>query len=231
MSFNASSHRDSTAGHPKWVVFDPAEAFQWANVITGRLDSLAGSGKAVDGLLAPQLWTLSGDRFLSVARRRERWVLIMADSSGSRGYRATTETRELRELVAGLRTMAESVVRPGVPLPAWIETEDRPCPAERQYLTQSPVDTEPVFAGVSLGQWRPSPELRRRQHARVWLQLLVDSLGRVDPAMTCVVLSDDPSFAAAALRTVPAMRARPAMGGGRRVDMLVLLEFSFGQVR
>lgn len=230
MSFSPSRERESVARQPHWVVFDPAETFQWTNMITGKLDSVRGSWRAAPGSIGPALRTRSGSRFLGLARQRDRWVLTLADSSGTKGYRATATTRELRELISGLGALAAWVARPGGPLPPQIEAEEPPCPAERQYLEQAPVDTEPAFAGVSTGQWRPSRELRRRDNARVWLQLLVDSLGRVDPAVTCVVLSDDTSFAAAALRSVSAIRARPAVRAGRRVDRLVLLEFSFEQI-
>jgi periplasmic protein TonB len=62
---------------------------------------------------------------------------------------------------------------------------------------------------------------------RVVVRLVVDTLGRVEPASVAIRESAHDLFAQAVRAVIPSLRFVPAEAGGRRVRMLVDLPFEF----
>jgi periplasmic protein TonB len=62
---------------------------------------------------------------------------------------------------------------------------------------------------------------------RVVVRLIVDTVGRVEPASVVIRESSHDLFAQAVRAVLPSLRFVPAEAGGRKVRMLVDLPFEF----
>ena len=220
MSPNRFGRHNPAAPGVGWDLFDPAEAVQWTAAVRRGLES------DTAGAIGPVLWSITGDRILGIAvdsraAQSERLVVVLTDSTRSTGYRSAASLQDLQALLDGLHAMAAWTLRPDCLAPPRREGESSSCAAEGQYLHQARLDVEPKYLGFK------GPSIAGRdlegESGSVWIELLVDSQGRVDRRATCILLTDGARLSQTALDFIHHGQFKPGERAGQPVTALWVL--------
>lgn len=231
MSTNLLGRSDPSARSPDWVLFDPRVALQWTAALRHRVNPPQPSSGSPVTPLGPTLWGLAGDRFLAVAvnpgaNASEQFLVLLTDTTGKRGYRVAASLRDLHALLDGVDAISAWVVNPDSAAPPRREGESPSCPAEAQHLDQPPLDVEPEYLGGRPPVYPPR-EREAELSGRVLLEVLVDSLGRVDHSATCVILTDGAAFTESALAMIRYARFKPGERAGQPVTALGIMPVEY----
>ncbi len=150
--------------------------------------------------------------------RRERRYAIALLGPPPHGMRVFTTPSELERLLDVLDSVAAVNAR-------------RPMPRALEALADSiRIAASDRFAPTL--EWAPSlryPEAARvaRRQGRVLVRFVLDTTGRVDPAMVRVVLSDGADFEASARAVLARVVYKPARVFGRAVRVIINQPFTF----
>jgi periplasmic protein TonB len=99
-------------------------------------------------------------------------------------------------------------------------------PSGNEVATAATVE-RPAALRVAPRPWYPEPLRAARVTGRVVVRLVVDTVGRVEPASVVIRETSHDLFSEAVRAVLPSLRFIPAEAGGRRVRMLVELPFEF----
>lgn len=203
-----------------YLAFDPSLVRQWTAVVLHDLDSTDRSPKAarlaVIGLPLPDV---QQRRAIAVgydpkSLKGQRYFLFWGDSVSHHVWRATADAKAIRTLLDALDGMAvRSAVRPDS------ASTDSIFPLSR-------VTVRPEVVSHAKLMYPPEAD-RLGVEGRVWVEFVIDTLGRPDMSTTQVVFSDAPDFSRAALQYVAGVRFRPARVGLQAVKARLFVPFCF----
>lgn len=207
--------------HLNEMGFDPVLVRQWVALVLPHLDSTDRAPKPahveVVGLPLP---TLDATGAVTVGYdpaepSGQRFFLFWGDSATHTRWRALATVKNIRDLLDAIDAMAAiSRVRSDTAAhrDSWAL---RPIVQERPMLLTHPNLVYP-------------PEAQRYGiEGRVWLEVVIDTLGVPEMATVRVLFSDDSSFSRAALMNLAGSRFRPGRAGGAAVRLWIRIPFEF----
>jgi len=201
---------------------------QWVAATRAVMDSLERHGHpSTLGLIGPPLPDLSGHAFVGIgydpsAERGSRYFFLLNDSTDNRYWRTGGSEGQVRDLLKAFENVAQQA---GVVVGAVDDTLTTPA----CYQRESCQETRPRLLSVPPLQY-PWVLRREGRQGRVWLEFVVDTLGRVDSSSVNAVLSDGGDFTDAATRSLLRAQFAPASVDGRLVRRRTYLEARFALV-
>ena len=200
--------------------FDPGLVRRWTAIVQHDLDSIVRSQLDTLAVIGLPLPDLSQRAAIAVgydpkSLRGERYFLFWGDSTSRHVWRVPVDANHVRTLLDALDAMAvvssvqhdTTLARDSI-VPLW-RAEVRPEVVRRPQIV-FPLEADRVGA-----------------EGRVWLELVIDSLGRPEMTTAKVLFSDAPTFSREALHGMAKAHFRPARVGGRAVPVRVRVPFCF----
>lgn len=202
----------------------PVQGFQWATVVRRLVDSIGPHWKPTTvSLIGPPLDVTPGGTLIGIGAdpqgpRGHVFFVMVNDTTGgntalsmSPRWRVPATFADVDTLLGALRIVARDVMYRSLslakPTAGW-------CPPPADVVLPDTLDpligppTPPrLVHHASMG---PSVVDIGRS-ARVWMQFVVDTAGRVDPASVCEIFGDNADWARAVRDALPSFRFAPAI--------------------
>lgn len=204
---------DTSQGHVDVLCLDPPTVRKWTETVHRLLENRAPL-EASDSITFPLLADTSGRSFVSIGVATRSRFFVQVNGSGSRAWRAFATAQEVAQLLeAFAHTASRSALRPGP-----TTNEDG--------VVEGGVRVPPELLRHPPLRY-PLRELRDGRQGRVWLEFVIDTLGRPETNAISIVLSDGKGFAHEALNMIRGAEFRPARVSGRLMRVLVVLPVTF----
>jgi TonB family protein len=198
---------------------DPAATVEWTQTVLPLIDSIERLIRLQGrGVIGPPLPFLDAQGELEIGYDPALpysgdFIVIWDDSAGKNIWSAAATTERIQALLDALAAVARrSALRRSPP---------RPDSTTPPVMFQPPrVQSRPMLR-------YPPIELAEHREGRVWVDFVVDTLGKPDLASVDVLFSDGDHFTAEVLRVLGYASFQPARVGGRAVSTRVRMPFTF----